>query len=50
MDLYGQATTTRALIDGGSGFDRATKTGNVQIINANELVFPVILPFPVLLL
>jgi hypothetical protein len=47
MELYGTANALRALIDGGPGFDRAGKVGNVQIINANELVFPVVSP-PVL--
>lgn len=37
MELYGAATSTRALIDGGGGIDWATGVGNVQIIHANEL-------------
>jgi hypothetical protein len=41
MDLYGSASVLRALIDGGAGFDRATSVGNVQIINANELIWPI---------
>jgi hypothetical protein len=49
MELYGTANALRALIDGGPGIDRATKVGNVQIINANELVFPIVSP-PVLVL
>jgi hypothetical protein len=36
LDVFGKAHTFRAEIDGGSGFDHATGTSNVQIINANE--------------
>ncbi|HWG43779.1 MAG TPA: hypothetical protein VN688_13465 [Gemmataceae bacterium] len=40
MEVYGSASAQRALIDGGTGWDRATSVGDVQIINANE--FPVV--------
>jgi hypothetical protein len=36
MEVYGQASAQRALIDGGGSFDFATSVGDVQIINANE--------------
>jgi|GEM_PF-5208097 len=38
FELYGQSSALRALIDGGSGLDHAHSVGNVQTINANELV------------
>jgi hypothetical protein len=36
MEMYGQARVSRALIDGGSGFDFASSVGIVTIVNANE--------------
>jgi hypothetical protein len=38
LDVTGRAATHRFLIDGGTGFDRAKGTPNVEIINANELI------------
>ena len=40
LDVFGKAHKFRALIDGGSGFDHAKGTDNVQIVNANELHLP----------
>jgi hypothetical protein len=50
MELYGEARVSRALIDGGSGFDFATKVGDVAIIHSNELVLPIVTIPPVLAL
>jgi hypothetical protein len=44
LDVFGKAHKFRAEIDGGTGFDHATGTSNVQIINANELIVPPINP------
>lgn len=44
LDVFGKANKFRAEIDGGTGFDHATGTSNVQIINANELIVPPINP------
>lgn len=44
LDVFGKAHKFRAEIDGGTGFDHAAGTSNVQIINANELHLPPFTP------